>query len=108
MVLFPVNQLPLRARAPVVKILQLASRMATTIGTLQEFRHTEEDITAYLECVELYLKANDIVESKQVAVFLTVAGGKVYALLRDLLAPGKPNTKTFKELAQTLKNHYKP
>ena len=47
-------------------------------------------------------------ESKQVAVFLTVAGRKVYALLRDLLAPEKPNTKTFKELAQTLKNHYEP
>ena len=62
----------------------------------------------YLKCVELYFKANDIAESKQVAVFLTVAGRKVYALLRDLLAPEKPNTKTFKELAQTLKNHYEP
>ena len=81
MVLFPVNQLPLRARAHVVKILQLATRMATTISTLQEFRPTEEDIAAYLECVELYFKANDITESKQVAVFLTVAGRKVYALL---------------------------
>ena len=95
MVLFPVNQLPLRARTPVVKILQLATRMSTTIDILQEFRPAEEDIAAYLECVELYFKANDITKSKQVAIFLTVAGGKVYVLLRDLLAPENPNTKTW-------------
>jgi len=79
--------------------------MATTVGNLQEFRPTDEGIAAYLERVELYFKANDIAERKQVPVFLTVVGGKVYALLRDLLAPEKPDTKSFQELAQTLKTH---
>jgi len=82
--------------------------MATTVGNLQQFCPTEEGIAAYLERVELYFKANDIAERKQVPVFLTVVGGKVYALLRDLLAPEKPDTKSFQELAQTLKPHYEP
>ena len=32
----------------------------------------------------------------------------MYSLLRDLLAPNKPDSKTFKELAETLKAHYEP
>ena len=83
--------------------------MATVpIGSLQEFRPTEEGIAAYLERVELYFQANDIAEANQVPVFLTVVGGKVYALLRDLLAPDKPDSKSFGQLAQTLRTHYEP
>ena len=32
----------------------------------------------------------------------------MYSLLRDLLAPDKPDSKTFKELAETLQAHYDP
>ena len=74
------------------RILQLATRMAT-YGTLQPFQPDDEGIAAYLERAAIYFTANGIVEAKQVPVFLSVVGGKVYALLRDLLAPAKPSSK---------------
>ena len=52
--------------------------------------------------------ANGIEESKQVPALLTAIGGQTYALLRNLLAPAKPNTKTFAQLKEALKQHYDP
>ena len=79
-----------------------------TFGTLQEFCPDEEGIAAYIERVEVYFKANDIAENKQVPVFLSVVGGRIYSLLRDLLAPEKPDTKSFKELTDVLLSHFGP
>ena len=91
------------------RLLQLATRMATaTYGNLQKFNPDVEGIAAYLERAEIYFKANDIAESKQVHIFLSVLGGRIYSLLRDLLAPAKPDEKTFQELAEVLKNHFEP
>ena len=103
------SNLPRHAHILVVvpEILQLATRMAT-FGTLQEYRPDEEGIAAYLERVELYFTANDVAEAKRVPVFLSVVGGKVYSLLRDLLAPAKPDSKTFAVLTATLTSHYEP
>ena len=78
--------------------LHLATRMAQTttlFGTPKEFIPEEESIVAYIERVEVYFKANDTANDKQVPVFLMLLGGKVYSLLRDLLAPDRPDTKTY-------------
>ena len=80
----------------------------TTIGRIGEFKPDEEQISAYLERIQLFFTANSIAEEKQVAVLLSVVGPKTYALLRDLLAPTKPQEKSFTELSTTLKNHYEP
>ena len=85
----------------------MATRMATH-GNLKEFNPDVESIAAYLERAEVYFTANDIAESKQVPVFLSVLGGRIYSLLRDLLAPARPDEKTFPELAEVLKNHFQP
>ena len=70
-----------------------------TFGNLQEFSLGEEGgIVAYIERVELYFRANDITGEKQVPVFLSMVGRRMYSLLRDLLVPNKPDSKTFKEL----------
>ena len=39
-------------------------------------------------------------------VFLSVAEGSVYALLKSLLSPVKPQEKTFDELKAELKKHF--
>ena len=71
-------------RFPNATTSHLATRMST-FGNLQEFRHGEEGgIVAYIERVELYYRANDVAADKQVPVFLSVVGGRVYSLLRDL------------------------
>ena len=82
--------------------------MATTYGQLNEFRPETESIAAYLERVEVFFQANTIAECKQVAVFLSVVGGKTYSLLRDLLSPQKPQEKTLVTLFETLKRHFEP
>ena len=41
-------------------------------------------------------------------MFLTVVGGKAYALLRNLLAPIKPATKSYSEVVKVMKDHLKP
>ena len=62
----------------------------TTIGQIQEFDPEKEKVTAYLECVQMFLVVNSIQEDKKMPVLLLVIGGKTYALLRSLLAPDKP------------------
>ena len=59
-------------------------------GHLQEFRSETETITSYLERVEIYFTANDVPEEKRVPVFLSTVGATTYILLRDLVAPEKP------------------
>ena len=63
-------------------------------------------IEAYIEQVELHFEANNIAEDRQVAVFLSVIGGKNYTLLRNLLSPEKPSAKTSVKLMAVLKKHF--
>jgi len=58
--------------------------------------------------VELFFTANGIKDEKKVAMLLSVIGPKIYALLRDLLAPDKPQDKSVADLFATLKKHYEP
>ncbi len=80
--------------------------MATTYGQIQEFCSGNDSIEAYLERIELYFTANNIVAERQVAVFLSVIGGKNYTVLRNLLSPAKPSGKTLAELTAALKKHF--
>ena len=45
---------------------------------------------------------------KRVATFLTLIGSETYKLLRSLVSPAVPSTKTFVELTDILKSHLKP
>ena len=39
---------------------------------------------------------------------LSVCGPSTYQLIRNLLAPTKPNTKSFDELVKVVKDHHQP
>ena len=77
-------------------------------GQLQGYRPETENVSSYLERVELFFTANGFAEKKRVLVFLSVVGATTYALLRDLLAPEKPQAKSISELFETLRQHYEP
>jgi len=79
-----------------------------TVGQLGKFDPEEEKISAYLERVELYLIANGVKEERKVAVLLSVIGPKVYATLRDLLAPKKLHKVAMKDLFETLQKNFEP
>ena len=57
---------------------------------------------------DLYFTANDVPEAKQVPILLSSIGAPTYALLRDLLAPGAPGTKSLAEISATLTQHFEP
>ena len=73
-----------------------------TISQLEPLRPKEEHISSYLECVQLFFTANDVKPERQVPALLSAIGGKVYNLLRDLLAPEK------KHLTSSCKNLHLP
>ena len=77
-------------------------------GHLQKFRSDTESVAAYLERVQLFFTANDVAENKQVPVFLSSIGAAMYALLRDLVSPDKPQDKPLDFLFKILKEHYNP
>ena len=85
------------------------SRMAKAIlGQMEPFELQGGDWILYAERMEQFFISNRIEEdSKKVATLLTVIGDKVYALLRNLVAPVKPATKSFRELVE-VKKHLKP
>eukprot|EP00731_Ephydatia_muelleri_P017173 Em0010g271a len=63
------------------------------------FQEGQEDWTCYCERLEQFFQANGIDdEGKRRAVLLSVCGGPVYQLIRNLAAPGKPSDKSFSEL----------
>ena len=77
-------------------------------GQLKAFDPEKENISTYLERVELYLDVKDVPEDKRVPVLLTVIGPSVYATVRSLVAPDKPRTMTCKQLEDVLKSHFEP
>ena len=78
------------------------------LGKIDEFNCKDDDICEYMERVEHYFYANNIEdEKKQTAIFLTVIGSEMYSLLRCLLAPDVPSTKSVQILCGRLKDHLK-
>jgi len=82
--------------------------VAPAVGRLTEFDPRNDSITAYVERVNLYFTANEVADAKKVAVFLSAMGPKTYALLRNLTTPVPPAEKSFTQLVEILKGHYKP
>lgn len=80
----------------------------SSFGKIDIFQPEAEVFSAYLERIELYFEANGIEDAKQVPVFLSLLDAKTYSLLRTLVAPEAPRGKSFKILAELLKNHFEP
>lgn len=69
-----------------------------TIGHLSQFDSQTDSWTVFVERVQLFLDDNTVAKGKHTAVLLSALDGKMYALLRSLLAPEVPKEKSFKEL----------
>ncbi|CAG2195305.1 unnamed protein product [Mytilus edulis] len=79
-----------------------------TYGKLDSFDESE-DWTQYVERMEHYFNANEIDEEDQKRdIFLSVCGKNIYKLIRDLLAPAKPGTKSLADLTKLVKDHRDP
>ena len=78
------------------------------IATVGEYCNDKEDFESYTERLSAWLVVNGVTDEQKSSVFLAVIGASTYKLLNSLLAPEKPNTKTFDELVNVLQRHYKP
>lgn len=78
------------------------------LGSLGEFDPDKDNISSYLERVQLYFEANIVEDDRKVAVLLTLIGAKTYETLRSLLAPELPRDKPFDELLGILRKHFDP
>ena len=58
-----------------------------------------------MECVLLFFSANAVEDDKKVAV---VEGSKIYSLLRNLVAPARPQDKSLADLTAVLTLHFEP
>ncbi|GAA6111769.1 uncharacterized protein K02A2.6-like [Tachysurus ichikawai] len=69
--------------------------MALLVGRVDEYNDAKEDFESYLERLEQWMLANEIVES---CVFLSVIGADANKLLKNLVSPTVPNTMVYDDL----------
>ena len=82
--------------------------MATVIGQVKEFDAGKEDWPQYVKRLEQFFIANGIEEGKKRAVLLMAVGPATFMLLRSLIAPDKPDTKSCANLVKVLTEHFQP
>ncbi|XP_060742372.1 uncharacterized protein K02A2.6-like [Tachysurus vachellii] len=83
--------------------------MANMVGTVTPFDCQSQSWEEYCEILQHFFEANGIADApKQRAILLSTVGIQTYSLLRSLLSPVKPGTRTFGELVDLLKEHFNP
>ena len=82
--------------------------MSHYLGSVGEYRESEEDFETYLSRVKLYFEANDIKSEKQKSVFLTLLGPKGFGLAKTLCSPKTLDQCTMDDITKLLSNHYTP
>ncbi|KAL9978544.1 hypothetical protein ACROYT_G016071 [Oculina patagonica] len=79
-----------------------------TFGKLDEYNETE-DWRHYTERVNHFFEANEITDpDKKRSIFLVNVGAKTYKLIRSLVAPEDPKTKSYEDLAKLAQEHFMP
>ncbi len=87
----------------------LERKMANLVGTVTPFDSQSQSWEEYCEILQHFFEANEITEAtKQKAILLSSVGSQTYSLLRNLLSPVKPGSKTVDELMDLLKQHFNP
>ncbi|KAK2858314.1 hypothetical protein Q7C36_006233 [Tachysurus vachellii] len=83
--------------------------MANMVGTVAPFDIQLQSWEEYCEILQHFFETNEITDAaKQRAILLSTVGNQTCSLLRNLLSPVKPGTKTFGELVDLLKEHFNP
>ena len=78
------------------------------LRTVKEFDPDVEEWSSYFDRLEQLFIVHEIAGEKQRAILLSSVGSKTYCVLKDLLAPEKPSTKSFEELVECLQKHFTP
>ena len=78
-------------------------------GTVGEFDAVKEDWSTYSTRLEYYFEANDIADpDKKRAILLSTSGIETFKLACNLASPRTPRELTYKELVDTIAEHFNP
>ena len=98
-----------RPPAPAVAPPQAVSLSAGLHGAVVPFNHDQDDWSEYVERLEHYFAANDIVSAdKQRAILLSAVGPPTYRLIRTLVSPDKVTDFTYSVLVEKARAHFNP
>ena len=106
----------------VVAYKMTSTNTSGLFGRVGEFNVERETFSVYVERMEMFFTANNIVETtgegsaaanqlvanRKRAIFLTEVGPEVYSTLSNLLAPAKPKDTLFTDIVRILEKHYNP
>jgi len=83
--------------------------MAGMLGSVTPFDNKSQSWEDYCEILNHFFVANDVEEpEKKRAILLSCVGAQTYTLMRNLLSPEKPGSKSYEDLVSLLKNHFNP
>ena len=77
-------------------------------GSMGEFCPHEEEWVIYVERLQHYCRANDIVDDKKLVVLFGVYGSSTYKLIMNLVTPRSPSDLSFDSVVDLVKEHYSP
>ena len=77
-------------------------------GDIEAFDLQNGHFEEYLERLEQYFIANDIADEKKCAIFITVIGKEAYGVLRSLMSPDKPSSKSYTVVTKVFADHVNP
>ena len=78
-------------------------------GAISAFNPAQEEWDEYIERLQHYFTANDILaEDKRRAILLTAVGPSTYRLIRTLVAPAKVTEVSFDDIVAKAKAHFCP
>ncbi|XP_042147352.1 uncharacterized protein LOC115325764 [Ixodes scapularis] len=73
-----------------------------------EFKPEEDDVDEYLERFEIFLRVNAVKTEDKAVTLLNYIGKASYQVLKTLLVPDSPVSKSYDVLSEVLKRHYAP
>ena len=78
-------------------------------GQISQFTLSQETWQSYAERLGYYFVANDVQDpAKKKAILLTVCSPSTFQLLKNLLQPDTPKSKSYTDLVDLLSTHFNP
>ncbi|KAH7941855.1 hypothetical protein HPB49_017951 [Dermacentor silvarum] len=79
-----------------------------TFGSMEAFEGESDAWPAYVERVQEFFEADDVVPAKKRSIFLSCCVPRTNSLLRSLVKPETPQDQTLDEILAVLGRHYAP
>ncbi|KAG8177185.1 hypothetical protein JTE90_015793 [Oedothorax gibbosus] len=78
------------------------------LSKISDFDPEVDDVDTYILRIKHFLRANRVGEDLKVSTLITILGTKAVSTLIDLFSPDDLDSKTYDEIIEKFKSHYKP